>query len=99
MTGSDKDRKEALRHMAKFVTRDGKNIRINVDAKNEKLMELLKDAVPRLSYDEILDGELEKRLKDAAVEIGPIELLSGDDIKELLLSKAIFDAISKPMGG
>ena len=99
MTGSDKDRKEALRHMAKFVTRDGKSIKIKVDAKNEELTELLKDAVPRLSYDEILDGALEKRLKDLVAEIGPIELSSGDDIKELLLSKAIFDAISKPMGG
>ena len=85
--------------MAKFATRDGKSIKIKVDAKNEELMELLTNVIPRLSYDEILDGELEKRLKDLVEEIGPVELSSGDDIKELLLSKAIFDAISKPMGG
>ena len=84
--------------MAKFVTRDQKCIRIKADPKDRKLMDLLTNTVPRLSYDEILDGELEKRLKDADMNIGPVKLSSGDDIKDLLLSKAVFDAISKPTG-
>lgn len=84
--------------MAKFVTRDNKSIRIKVDPKDDKLMELLRDAIPRLSYDEILDGGLEKRLKDAAADIGSIKVSTDGDIKDILLSKAIFDAISKPMG-
>lgn len=85
--------------MAKFVTRDNKNIKIKVDPKNDELIDLLNNTIPRLSYDEILDGELKKRLKDLAVNIESLELSSSDDIKEILLSKAIFDAISKPMGG
>ena len=85
--------------MAKFVTRDNKSIKIKVDPKNDELMDLLNNTIPRLSYDEILDGELKKRLKDLAVNIESLELSSSDDIKEILLSKAIFDAISKPMGG
>ena len=85
--------------MVKFVTRDNKNIKIKVDPKNDELIDLLNNTIPRLSYDEILDGELKKRLKDLAVNIESLELSSSDDIKEILLSKAIFDAISKPMGG
>lgn len=75
-----------------------KSIKIKVDAENDELKNLLNDIVPRLSYDEILDGELEKRLKDSATNIKSIEVSYNDDIKELLLSKAIFDAISKPTG-
>ena len=84
--------------MAKYITRDNKSIKIKVDAENDELKNLLNDIVPRLSYDEILDGELEKRLKDSATNIKSIEVSYNDDIKELLLSKAIFDAISKPTG-
>jgi hypothetical protein len=84
--------------MAKFITRDNKSIKIKVDAEHDELKNLLNDIVPRLSYDEILDGELEKRLKDSATNIKSIEVSYNDDIKELLLSKAIFDAISKPTG-
>jgi hypothetical protein len=84
--------------MAKFVTRDNKSIKIKVDPGNDELMDLLSNTIPRLSYDEILDGELEKRLKDLASDIGSLELSSLDGIKEILLSKAIFDALSKPMG-
>ena len=84
--------------MAKFVTRDNKSIRIKVDSGDEKLMKLLNDAIPRLSYDEILEGGLEKRLNDAAVDIESIKVSADGDIKDILLSKAIFDAISKPMG-
>ncbi|MBR0373732.1 MAG: hypothetical protein IJH91_04320 [Mogibacterium sp.] len=84
--------------MAKFVTRDNKSIKIKLAHKNDELMNLLNNTVPRLSYDEILEGELEKRMKDFGVNIESIELSCGDDIKELLLSKAIFDALSKPTG-
>jgi hypothetical protein len=88
--------------MAKFVTRDNKNIKIKIDTRNDKLMELLNNTIPRLSYDEILDGELEKALakvlKDSAENIGSIDVSLCDDIKDLILSKAIFDAISKPLG-
>ena len=85
--------------MAKFVTRDNKSIIIKVDSPNDELMDLLTNTIPRLSYDEILDGELEKRLKDLDVDIESLELSISDDIKRILLSKAIFDALSKPMGG
>lgn len=85
--------------MGKYVTRDNKSIRIKADSKNEELHNLLSNIIPRLSYDEILDGELEKRLKDSAADIKSVELSAGDDIKTILLSKAIFDALSKPMGG
>ena len=84
--------------MAKFVTRDNKSIKIKVDPGNDELMDLLSNTIPRLSYDEILDGELEQRLKELASDIGSLELSSLDGIKEILLSKAIFDALSKPMG-
>ena len=60
--------------MAKFVTRDNKSIKIKVDPGNDELMDLLSNTIPRLSYDEILDGELEKRLKDLASDIGSLEL-------------------------
>ncbi len=82
----------------KFITRDNKCIKVKIDSKDTELINLLNNIIPRLSYDEILDGELEKRLKKSAVNIDSIELTSGYGIKELLLSKAIFDAISKSPG-
>ena len=82
----------------KFITRDNKSIKVKIDSKDTELINLLNNIIPRLSYDEILDGELEKRLKKSAVNIDSIELTSGYGIKELLLSKAIFDAISKSPG-
>jgi hypothetical protein len=82
--------------MAKFTTRDNKNIRIKVDDEDDELMKLLNDAVPRLSYDEILDGELEKRL--AKTDIGTVKLSAGDDVKQLIFSLAMFNTISKPPG-
>lgn len=82
----------------KFVTRDNKSIKIKADPASDELLELLNNTIPRLSYDEILDGELEKTLKNSGVTIESIELSSADDIKKLLLSKAIFDALSKPPG-
>ena len=84
--------------MKNFETRDNKSIKVKVDPKTDEVMDLLINTIPRLSYDEILDGELEKRLKDSDVKIESIELSFGDDIKQIFLSKAIFDAISKPPG-
>ena len=83
--------------MKKFLTRDEKVVKVKVDPKNTALMEKLVNSISRLSYDEILEGELEKRLGDSMSEI-EIDLTPDIDIKDVLLSKAIFDAISKPMG-
>ena len=83
--------------MKKFLTRDEKVVKVKVDPKNTALMEKLVNSISRLSYDEILDGELEKRLGDSMSEI-EIDLTPAVDIKDVLLSKAIFDSISKPMG-
>lgn len=83
--------------MKKFLTRDEKVVKVKVDPKNTALMEKLVNSISRLSYDEILEGELEKRLGDSMSEI-EIDLTPDVDIKDVLLSKAIFDAISKPMG-
>ena len=84
--------------MKKFLTRDEKAVKIKVDPENTALIELLVNTISRLSYEEILEGELEKRLAEAASEI-EVDLSGDADIKDVLLSKAIFDAISKPMGG
>ena len=80
----------------KFVTRDGKKITIDSDALNDEIIELLNNTVPRLSYDEILDGELERRL--SKTDLGPVKLSSGDDIKQLVFSLAMFNTLSKPTG-
>ena len=82
--------------MHKFVTHDGHEISIDVDAENKELITLLNNIVPRLSLDEIRDGELEKRLEKA--NIGSVKLSSGDDIKQLIFSLAMFNTISKPPG-
>ncbi|MBQ6440535.1 MAG: hypothetical protein IJJ06_10555 [Mogibacterium sp.] len=82
--------------MHKFVTRDGQKISIDVDPGNSELIKLLTDTIPRLSLDEILDGELERRLKKAS--LGSVKLSSGDDIKKLIFSLAMFNTISKPPG-
>ncbi|MBE6027648.1 MAG: hypothetical protein E7227_03450 [Clostridiales bacterium] len=82
--------------MHKFVTHDGHKISIDVDAENKELITLLNNIVPRLSLDEIRDGELEKRLEKA--NIGSVKLSSGDDIKQLIFSLAMFNTISKPPG-
>lgn len=80
----------------KFETRDGKKITIELDTQNDEILELLKDAVPRLSYDEILDGELERRLSKSV--LGSVRLSSGEDIKQLVFSLAMFNTLSKPTG-
>ena len=82
--------------MKKFVTRDGQKIAIEIDPQNEEAVKILADAVPRLTYEEILDGELEKRLGDA--NIGSVKLSSGDDVKQLIFSLAMFNTVSKPPG-
>lgn len=83
--------------MKKFLTRDEKVVKVKVDSKNTALIEKLVNSISRLSYDEILEGELEKRLGDVMSEV-EIDLTPDVDIKDVLLSKAIFDSISKPMG-
>ena len=82
--------------MLKFTTRDGKNIKIDVPADNEQLANALTDIIPRLSYDEILDGDLEKRLGKEG--IGQVKLSSSDDVKQLIFSLAMFNTLSKPTG-
>jgi hypothetical protein len=82
--------------MIRFTTHDGKKISIDVDRDNHDLIRHLTDIIPRLSYDEILDGELEKRL--AKTDIGTVKLSAGDDVKQLIFSLAMFNTISKPPG-
>jgi hypothetical protein len=82
--------------MHKFVTHDGHKITIDVDPGNSELIKALTDIIPRLSLDEIRDGELEKRLDKA--NLGQVKLSSGDDIKQLIFSLAMFNTISKPPG-
>ena len=82
--------------MHKFVTHDGHKISIDIDSKNKELISLLTDIIHRLSYDEILDGELERRLKNT--DLGEVKLSSGDDVKQLIFSLAMFNTISKPPG-
>ena len=82
--------------MHKFMTHDGHKISIDLDPGNEELIKILRDTIPRLSYDEILDGELERRLGKAG--IGSVKLSSGDDVRQLIFSLAMFNTISKPPG-
>ena len=82
--------------MHKFITHDGHKISIDLDPKNKELISLLTDIIPRLSYDEILEGELEKRLKKT--DFGSVKLSSADDVKQLIFSLAMFNTISKPPG-
>ena len=82
--------------MHKFVTHDGHKISIDLEPGNEELIRLLKDTIPRLSYDEILDGELERRVGKAG--LGSVKLSLGDYVKQLIFSLAMFNTISKPPG-
>lgn len=82
--------------MQKFVTHDGQKITLDVDPENHELIRLLRDIIPRMSYDEILDGELERKLGKPGV--GSFKLSSGDDVKQLIFSLAMFNTISKPPG-
>ena len=82
--------------MKKFVTQDGHKISLDVDPGNSELISLLTDIIPRLSLDEILDGELERRVGKAG--LGSVKLSLGDDVKQLIFSLAMFNTISKPPG-
>ena len=83
--------------MHKFETRDGKKISIEVEPVSDEIISLLVNIIPRLSYDEILDGKLEKKLSCANVK--SVKISSGEDVKTLIFSLAMFNSISKPMGG
>ncbi len=83
--------------MKKYVTRDGKNVKIKVSPDTAEAAGILQDIVPRLSYDEILNGELEKSLKGSHIE--SVQLSSDDDVKTLIFSLAMFNALSKHPGG
>ena len=82
--------------MRKFETRDGKKIIIDVSPESGEVIGILEDAIPRLSYDEILGGELEKRLGSASIQ--SLKVSSGDDLKTIIFSLAMFNTISKPPG-
>ena len=82
--------------MHKFITHDGHKISIDLDPKNKELISLLTDIIPRLSYDEILEKKLKKRLKNT--DFGSVKLSSADDVKQLIFSLAMFNTISKPPG-
>jgi hypothetical protein len=82
--------------MHKFETRDGRKIKIDIGPEDQEIISLLTDTIPRLSYDEILDGELEKRL--GSHKLGLIKTSSSDDVKQLIFSLAMFNTISKPPG-
>jgi hypothetical protein len=58
---------------------------------------ILQDILPRLSYDEILNGELEKSLTGSHIE--SVQLSSGDYVQTLIFSLAMFNALSKHPGG
>lgn len=83
--------------MRKFTTRDDKTVRIKVKSDDPSLIDLLTNTIPRLSYEEILEGELQKRLGASASDV-EIDFSDTIDIKDAILSKAIFDAFSKPHG-
>ena len=83
--------------MHKFETRDGHKISIEVEPVNDEIISLLINSIPRLSYDEILDGELEKKLGSANIK--SVKISSGDEVKTLIFSLAMFNSLSKPMGG
>ena len=76
----------------KYTTKDGKVIKIKVEPHNKEVHDILINTVPRLTYDEILGGELEQRL-DGYKITGIKE--KTDDIQNLILSYAVFNAISK----
>ncbi len=76
----------------KYTTKDGKVIKIKIEPHNKEVHEILVNTVPRLTYDEILGGELEQRL-DGYKITGIKE--KTDDIQNLILSYAVFNAISK----
>ena len=82
--------------MHKFETRDGRKISIEAEPENDEIISLLINTIPRLSYDEILEKKIEKRL--SKVNIKSVKVSSGDDVKTLIFNLAMFNTLSKPMG-
>jgi len=82
--------------MHKFITRDGRKVSVDIGPEDKNVISILNDIIPRLSYDEILDGELERRLSNT--KLGSVRLSSGDDVRQLIFSLAMFNTISKPPG-
>ncbi len=82
--------------MHKFETRDGKKISVEVEPVNDEIISLLVNTIPRLSYDEILDGELERKISNASIR--SVKISSGDDVRTLIFNLAMFNTISKPTG-
>ena len=80
--------------MHKFTTKDGKIL--SLKANDNELIQVLENTIPRLTYDEILDGELEKKLE--SFDIDSLKLSDKSDIKTLILSLAMFNNLSKPGG-
>ena len=78
--------------MAKFTTRDNKTLFLRTKDKN--LIETLNNVIPRLSYDEILEGKLEEKLDN--IDMDSLKLSDKEDIKTLILSLAMFNNLSKP---
>lgn len=80
--------------MCKFETKDGRILSAKI--KDKEIINLLNNIIPRLTYDEILDGRLEEKLKE--YDIPSLKLAETDDIKTLILSLAMFNNLSKPTG-
>ncbi len=78
--------------MSKFVTKDGKTLQVKT--KNEEAIKVLANTIPRLTYDEILDGKLEEKLEELGID--SLKISDKEDIKTLILSLAMFNHLSKP---
>ncbi len=75
-----------------FTTKDGKIVKIKIEPHNKETHDLLVNTVPRLTYDEILGGELERKIEGYTIK----EIKEKtDDIQNLILNYAVFNAISK----
>lgn len=80
--------------MHKFETRDGKTLSIKI--KDEETIKTLNNIIPRLSYEEILDGKLEEKL--AEYHLDSVEISSVEDYNSLAANLARFNSIPKPSG-
>ena len=80
--------------MRKFETKDGKTLSIRI--KDEEAIKTLNNIIPRLTYEEILDGRLEEKL--AEYHMDPVEISSVEDHNSLAENLARFNSIPKPSG-
>ncbi len=80
--------------MPKFVTKDGKTL--SAKTNDKEIIDILVNTIPRLTYDEILDGKLEETIDKLGID--SVKLSDKEDIKTLILSLAIFNNLSKPTG-